>query len=158
MPESAFSALVAAPGFALGVRCAEAAVIGIRFLPPQAAVSPPTTALAAEAARQLAAWLADPRQVWDLPMRATGTDFQRRVWAAIAAIPLGQTRTYGQLAQTLASSPRAVGNACGKNPLPILVPCHRVVGATGLGGFDGHRDGFLLDVKRWLLHHEGIPC
>ena len=80
----------------------------------------------------------------------------RRVWAEIATIPSGKTHTYGQLAKSLKNAPRAVGQACGANPYPVVVPCHRVLAANGrLGGFAGHTDGFLLDVKRWLLAHEG---
>jgi len=90
-----------------------------------------------------------------LPLRAAGTAFQRRVWGRIDAIPSGKTRTYGELANEIGSGPRAVGNACGANPYPVVVPCHRVVAADGrLGGFAGNRAGFLLDVKRWLLNHE----
>ncbi|HEX9181099.1 MAG TPA: methylated-DNA--[protein]-cysteine S-methyltransferase, partial [Burkholderiales bacterium] len=90
-----------------------------------------------------------------LPLRAAGTDHQRRVWSALAAIPVGQTLSYGELAGTIGSSARAVGQACGANPLPLLVPCHRVVARDGgLGGFMGRRDGFALSVKRWLLEHE----
>lgn len=85
-----------------------------------------------------------------------GTVFQRRVWQALRAIPLGQVTTYGALAEKLGSSARAVGNACRHNPVPILVPCHRVVARTGLGGFAGDRDGRLVDIKRHLLAHEGV--
>jgi methylated-DNA-[protein]-cysteine S-methyltransferase len=90
----------------------------------------------------------------------TGSAFQRRVWQVISAIPAGRTRTYGEIAAELGSAPRAVGGACRANPYPLLVPCHRVVGASGLGGFAGDRSGRLLAVKRWLLAHEGalIPA
>jgi methylated-DNA-[protein]-cysteine S-methyltransferase len=151
---SQFQAIVAAPGFSLGVRCSDAAVTGIDFFDacPEAA---PTTALAAEAARQLRIWLADAGHRFDLPLRPSGTAFQRRVWAGISGIPRGQTRTYGELAAAIGSGPRAVGGACGANPYPVVVPCHRVVAADGgLGGFARERGGFLLDIKRWLLTHE----
>lgn len=87
-----------------------------------------------------------------LPMRPSGTDFQKRVWSAMSAIPSGHTRTYGDLAKDLHSAAQAVGNACGANPIPILIPCHRVVGAGGLGGFSGG-DG--LPTKTALLRLEG---
>ncbi len=150
-----YDAIVAAPGFALGVRCAGADwVEAIEFLPPQAGTAA-RTPLAAEAARQLTTWLADPDFVFGLPLKPSGTPFQRRVWQEIAAIPCGETRTYGDIARTLHNAPRAVGQACGANPFPLVVPCHRVVAANGgLGGFDRHGGGFLLDVKRWLLAHE----
>lgn len=75
--------------------------------------------------------------------------------AAIAAIPRGRTATYGELATSLGSAPRAVGQACGANPFPLIVPCHRVTSAAGLGGFANAREGWLLEVKRWLLAFEG---
>ena len=112
--------------------------------------------MAKEAVRQLRAYLKDPRFQFSLPLQPQGTHFQRRVWAGIAAIPAGATRTYGEVAAAIGSGPRAVGNACGANPYPLVVPCHRVVAAhQGLGGFARQRGGFLLDVKRWLLAHEG---
>jgi methylated-DNA-[protein]-cysteine S-methyltransferase len=83
-----------------------------------------------------------------------GTVFQQRVWQAIASIPLGQTRSYGQLAEQLNSGPRAVANACGANRIPLIIPCHRVLAKNGLGGFmQGKKNG--LNIKRWLLAHEG---
>lgn len=151
---TAMDAVVVAPGFCLGVRCADDAVAEIAFLEPQPEIAP-ASPLAKEAVRQLRAWLADPSFRFSLPLAPAGTPFQRRVWAAIAAIPPGEARTYGDLAAQLSSGPRAVGNACGANPIPIVVPCHRVVAAGGrMGGFARHRDGFLPEVKRWLLNHE----
>jgi methylated-DNA-[protein]-cysteine S-methyltransferase len=101
------------------------------------------------------AYLADPTFTFGLPLRPAGTFFQRRVWGEIAAIPLGETETYGALAKNLKNAPRAVGQACGANPYPLVVPCHRVIAAGGgLGGFNRHGGGFLLEVKRWLLTHE----
>lgn len=150
-----FQAVVAAPGFCLGVQCSEEEVIEIHFLEPRPEVAP-TNALAAETVRQLKAYLADPAFEFGLPLRPSGTTFQRRVWERISAIPCGVTRTYGDVAGDLRNAPRAVGQACGANPFPLVVPCHRVVGANaGLGGFARHGGGFLLDIKRWLLAHEG---
>ncbi|HQW37457.1 MAG TPA: methylated-DNA--[protein]-cysteine S-methyltransferase, partial [Usitatibacteraceae bacterium] len=106
---------------------------------------------------QLQSYLDNPAFAFDLPMKLTGTRHQLSVWEAMCAIPAGETRTYGELAKSIGSSARAVGGACGANPLPIVVPCHRVVGANGsLGGFMGARqEGFELSIKRWLLAHEG---
>lgn len=87
----------------------------------------------------------------DLPLD-WGTGFQAGVRRAMAAIPLGQTRTYGEIARALGSPAQAVGQACGANPLPILIPCHRVLGATGLGGFSAMGG---VETKVWLLRHEG---
>ena len=150
-----YSAIVSAPGFSLGIRCNEDEVTAIEYLEPCAEVAPKSL-LAKEAVRQLRAWIADPRFEFSLPLAPAGTPFQRRVWTAIGAIPRGQTRQYGEVAEAIGSGPRAVGNACGVNPYPVVVPCHRVVAAGGLGGFGGSSDrgGFLLAVKRWLLEHE----
>ncbi len=88
----------------------------------------------------------------DLPLRPGGSAFQKRVWEAMAAIPSGWTRSYGDLARELDSAAQAVGNACGANPIPILIPCHRIVGASGLGGYSGGG----LGTKTALLRLEGV--
>lgn len=149
-----FDAVMAAPGFALGLRAHAEALTEIVFLPPQPE-RPPTSPLVAEGVRQLQAYFRDAAFQFDLPLAATGSPFRRRVWRAIQRIPSGETRSYGQLARELVSSPRAVGQACGDNPLPIIVPCHRVLASGGkLGGFAHTQDTVLLDIKRWLLAHE----
>jgi len=150
-----YNVVVAVPGFCLGVRCTDEEVVNIDFLEPQPE-SAPTNALAAEVRRQIRAYVADPRFVFGLPLRPSGTTFQRRVWEQIAAIPAGATRSYGEVAKSLRNAPRAVGQACGANPFPLVVPCHRVIAANaGLGGFARNGGDFLLDIKRWLLRHEG---
>ena len=154
MSESIYQAIVAAPCFALGIQCNADEITAIDFLEPRPEQAP-TTPLAAEAVRQLHAYLADPSFEFGLPLRPAGTTFQRRVWAQISAIPTGQTHTYGQLAKALKNAARAVGQACGANPYPLVIPCHRVVATGGgMGGFARERGGFLLDIKRWLLTHE----
>ena len=150
----AYSAILSAPGFAIGICCDDDEITEIAYLEPRAEVAPKTP-LAKEAVRQLRAWIKDPRVEFGLPLAPAGTHFQRRVWDAIAAIPAGQTKSYGEIAAVIHSGPRAVGNACGANPYPIVVPCHRVVAANqGLGGFGRQGGGFLLDIKKWLLLHE----
>lgn len=104
------------------------------------------------AAAQLAAYFADPRAGFDLPLRPAGSAFQRAVWAAMQAIPVGETRSYGQIAAELGAPAQAVGQACGANPIPILIPCHRVLAATGLGGYSGAGG---IETKIALLRHEG---
>lgn len=152
--EHIYQSVVAAPGFCLGVRCDDVEILEIEFLETRSP-QPPDNALAAEAARQLNAYLHDAGFTFGLPLRPSGTRFQRRVWEQISAIPNHETRSYGELARTLHSAPRAVGQACGANPFPLLIPCHRVIAAGGgLGGFARHGGGFLLEVKRWLLAHE----
>lgn len=109
-------------------------------------------ALLDEAARQMADYWAGRRRVFDLPWRLSGSEFQRAVWDRIAAIPFGETVTYGDIAKALGVPARAVGRACGANPLPIIVPCHRVMGAKGLTGFSGAAG---VETKVTLLRHEG---
>lgn len=153
-PGPSYQAIIAAPVFCLGVRCDEGEIYEIEFLEARPELAP-SNALAAEAAHQLRAYLADPDFAFGLPLRVSGTAFQRRVWEQIAAIPNHQTRTYGQLAKILHNAPRAVGQACGANPFPLVIPCHRVIASGGgLGGFARRGGGFLLDIKRWLLAHE----
>lgn len=150
-----FDAVLKTPFGALGIRTAGGAVAEIRFLPPGTPATEPKTALAEHACTQLSAYLADPKAGFDLPLAPAGTPFQRSVWRALAAIPCGQTLTYGELAKRLESAPRAVGQACAHNPYPLVVPCHRVVAADGgLGGFAKARGGYRLGIKRWLLAHE----
>lgn len=148
-----WDAVVRAPGFALGIMAGDLVSL-IEFLPGQAA-QPARSPLAAEVARQLAAYLDDPNFSFDLPCAEAGTVHQKRVWQVMQDIAPGDTLTYGEVARLLGSSPRAVGAACGANPLPILIPCHRIVGAGGaLGGFAHSTQGFLPGIKRWLLAHE----
>ena len=104
------------------------------------------------ALRQINEYATGQRQHFDLPLRVTGSDFQRAVCAAIAAVPFGHTRTYGEIARDLGVPAQAVGGACGGNPIPILIPCHRVMGAKGLTGFSGAGG---VETKVALLRHEG---
>jgi methylated-DNA-[protein]-cysteine S-methyltransferase len=114
-----------------------------------------TNALVNSACRQIIRYLQQPTSSFDLPCNQHGTAFQHGVWRAIAAIPCGHTRTYGELASQIGSGPRAVANACGANHLPLLIPCHRVVAKKGLGGFMQGSENSLL-IKSWLLKHEGV--
>jgi methylated-DNA-[protein]-cysteine S-methyltransferase len=110
------------------------------------------TPLLAEAARQLDAFFEGRLREFDLPLRPQGSAFDHRVWAAMQQIPYGQTRRYGELAMAVGSAPRAIGGACGRNPIPIVVPCHRVLASGGFGGYSG---GQGLATKRALLALEG---
>lgn len=147
---------LATPVGSLGLRLGPAGVCAIDFLTSALPVPQPAPAagLAGEAARQLARYFREPRAGFSLPLALEGTAFQRRVWEALRAIPPGQTLTYGALARRLGSSARAVGGACRANPVPLIVPCHRVVAAGGLGGFGGATSGPRTRLKRWLLAHE----
>jgi methylated-DNA-[protein]-cysteine S-methyltransferase len=132
-------------------------VVGIRYVPLSSASVLPSNALAEKAATQLERYRDDPDTVFDLPLLVEGSPLQRSVWDAMCAIPRGRTRTYGELARALGADARAIGQACGDNRLPIVIPCHRVVAADGIGGFSHTTEGYLIEVKRWLLAHEIRP-
>lgn len=152
----AYAAKLRAPFAVLGIRTAGGAVTGIDYLPRGEPASEPTGALAARACRQLERYFADPEFRFSLPLAPAGTAFRRQVWDAISTIPVGESRSYGELARSLHTAPRAVGGACGANPIALVVPCHRVVGSQGsLGGFMGTTGGDPIAIKRWLLTHEG---
>jgi methylated-DNA-[protein]-cysteine S-methyltransferase len=155
-----FNAIVEAPFGAIGIRTEDARVRELVYLPPQFDAKEATDPVAEQAALQVGRYLLDPDFAFSLPLKEAGSVFQRRVWEAIGAIPRGNVRTYGQLAKEIGSAPRAVGQACGANWFPLIVPCHRVTAAGGLGGFSNHDDenGFHLSVKRWLLRHEGATA
>jgi len=110
------------------------------------------TPLLAEARRQLEAYFAGQLTAFNLPLRPAGSPFDQRVWAAMRQIPHGKTSSYGELAHAVDSAPRAVGGACGKNPIPIMIPCHRVLAKAGLGGYSGSGG---LKTKETLLALEG---
>lgn len=105
-------------------------------------------------ARQLDAYFRDPHFRFDLPLGEATSDFQARLRKQLLKVRPGKPETYGSLAKRLGSAPRAVGAALRANPVPLVVPCHRVVAANDLGGFSGHRTGRLPAIKRWLLQHE----
>lgn len=97
-----------------------------------------------------------PGLEFDVVLKTNGTAFQQKVWHALQQIPAGKVVTYGELAERLNSSARAVGGACRANPIPLVIPCHRVVAKSGLGGFSGSRDGLPMEIKMHLLKHEGV--
>ena len=149
-----YQAKLYVPFGVLGIRCTEDALTGIEFLSPGTAPLPPCNAFAKNVCEQLSIYLADPDFRFSIPMQPGGTTHQNRVWRALKDIPRGETRSYGELAALLKSGAQAVGQACGANPIPVIVPCHRVVGKSGLGGFMRHTNGMPMDIKRWLLAHE----
>jgi len=149
-----WEAVIEFPKMKVAVATREDHVAGIRYLPLAAASKDPENALAERAVRQLERYREDPDAKFDLPLLIEGTEFQRRLWDALCEIPRGRTLTYGELARKLGGEARAVGQACGDNKLPIVIPCHRVVAADGIGGFAHSTGGYLLEAKRWLLMHE----
>jgi methylated-DNA-[protein]-cysteine S-methyltransferase len=149
-----FDVVVEFPRMKVGVATRDARVVELRFLPPTAPTKAPTNELAVQAKQQLERYREDPDARFELPVAIEGSELQRGVWAAMCAIPRGRTRTYGELARELGADARAIGQACGDNRLPLVIPCHRIVAADGIGGFGHATGGYLLDVKRWLLAHE----
>lgn len=130
------------------------AIVRITWIAPGTIVDPaPEDAVSRETASQLAAYFAGRLTAFDVPLRfRSGSEFERAVWQAMLAIPWGQTRSYGDLAALTGGVARAVGGACGRNPIPIVVPCHRVVGSDGrLVGFSGAEG---VETKQWLLDFE----
>ncbi len=151
---SDYDAILAAPMCRLGARFTGEALTRLDFLPADTPASSRMDARARQLASELDAYWGDPAHAFDLLFVPQGTPFQLRVWHALMNIPAGEPTTYGGLANRLGTAARAVGQACGANPLPILIPCHRVVAAHGLGGFMHSASGTPLDVKTWLLAHE----
>jgi methylated-DNA-[protein]-cysteine S-methyltransferase len=142
------------PKFKLGVKTRGEHVVEIRYLPSATPTVAAKNPLAARAAQQLEQYRENPDAKFDLPVLIEGSELQRGVWDKMCAIPRGRTRTYGELARELGAEARDIGQACGDNKLPIVIPCHRVVGADGIGGFCHATGGYLLEAKRWLLMHE----
>jgi methylated-DNA-[protein]-cysteine S-methyltransferase len=156
--EARYDAVLHTPVCALGVRVLGDALEGVELLPLDTEAQAPATGFARHVVAQLERYLADPQHRLVLPVVAQGTPFQRRVWALLGEIPAGRVMTYGELARRAGTAPRAVGGACRANPLALVIPCHRAVGAAGLGGFTGATAGPALAVKRWLLAHEGVAA
>lgn len=153
----AFDACVKTPFGAVGIVTTETHLTGLHFLPPTvAAKMPKTDSIAHLVCAQINAYLDNPLFRFDVPLRLAGSKHQLDVWRYMQSIQPGQTRTYGELAEAIDSSARAVGAACGQNPIPLIVPCHRIVAANGtLGGFMGGKLANPLAIKQWLLTHEG---
>lgn len=152
MKTNQYSVVLTSPIGKLGIIMHEYAVIAVDFVGDEMPDSHDDVAAPVTAA--LSAYFSNPAHVFNLERNAAGTPFQQRVWNALRDIPSGTTLTYGELAKKLNSSPRAVGQACRRNPIPIIVPCHRVIAAGDIGGYAGDKSGKLLDVKKWLLQHE----
>lgn len=130
-------------------------LLALRWLAAGHAPQPPADETGQRLAAHLQAYFDRTDLALDLPVQLRGTPFQQRVWQSLRRIPAGQVRTYGELAAELGSHARAVGMACRRNHLPLVVPCHRVVASNGPGGYDGATGGELLAIKRQLLQHEG---
>ena len=152
----AYQAVIATPIGMIGIRMAGEAVSELDYLPADAPERAPTDVATQAVVVQLQGYFHDPRIPVTVALLPEGTTFQQRVWKALRTIPAGTVLTYGELAARLGTAARAIGGACRSNPISILVPCHRVVARQGLGGYAGEVSGDPLNVKRWLLRHEGV--
>jgi len=151
----AWSAKLRTPFAVLALVADDRALTELHYRPLGEDEQAPTNAIAERAVQELERYLADPQHRFGVPLAPRGNAFQRRVWDAIASVAAGETRTYGELARALDATARAIGQACGDNPIALIVPCHRIVGSGGaLGGFMHRRAGDALAIKRWLLIHE----
>ena len=150
-----YQAKIPAPFGVLGIRCDDEVLLGIDFLPAHDVPQPASCVMAETVCVQLLHYFDDPDSGFHIPLKSAKTQHQHSVRQALLAIPCGTTKRYGELARELHSSAQAVGQACGANPFPIVIPCHRVVSRDGLGGFMNQARGELLAIKRWLLAHEG---
>ncbi len=155
-----FDAVIATPlpgGWRLGVRLQDDLVQAVEFLPAQVAVFAPDGTKAQHIAGLLSDYFQDPHVALNkIPIAPARTAFQARVREAMLRIPAGKTCAYGELAAQIQTASRAVAGACRANPVPLVVPCHRVVAASGLGGFMGALGGAPLELKAWLLKHESV--
>lgn len=129
----------------------EGCVTKLAYLSSQ---TPPDQIADEKISSELVTYLTNPRHIVNLTCRPEGTPFQKRVWQALQGIPAGTTLTYGELATKLDSHARAIGQACRHNPIPIIIPCHRVVSKVDFGGYAGATTGKLIRIKQWLLNHE----
>ncbi|KPJ90805.1 MAG: hypothetical protein AMJ53_12895 [Gammaproteobacteria bacterium SG8_11] len=138
----------------VGIHTHAEQLAAIDFLPHSTNTKSADNATASQIADQLAAYFNNGTFQFNLSLYMQGTEFQKRVWQALLNIRAGETFSYGAIADELHSSARAVGNACRANPIPIVVPCHRVVAKHGIGGYCGQTGGQRLRIKQWLLRHE----
>jgi methylated-DNA-[protein]-cysteine S-methyltransferase len=151
-----YQASIRAPFAHLGIRIVDNKLAAIDFIDSETEIKPADEA-AVNVCEQIRRYLDDPaNEQFDLACSFSATPFQLKVWTELKNIAPGKVVTYGELAKKLGTSARAVGNACRQNPVPVVIPCHRVVSASGIGGYAGDTGGDLLKIKSWLLQHEGL--
>lgn len=158
MQDHSYSAIITSPLGKMGLVTAENKLCRLDRLPAKTKTIAPQDAFNKKIVLQLEKYFKHPKTKFNLDFDLHGTEFQKKVWGALQEIPSGELATYGMLAKKLKTSPRAVGQACRTNPIPVIIPCHRVVAANHLGGYAGATDGELMDIKIWLLEHEGMGC
>lgn len=149
-----YQATLLTPIGVLGIETHQDTLSGIHFLYDRSIQQPASDAFSKEVVKQLGFYFKNNQFQFDLPLTFSTTEFHLKVLKRLQQIPSGQTQHYGMIAEALATSARAVGNACRHNPIPIVIPCHRVVAKNHIGGFSGVTDGQPMMIKRWLLCHE----
>jgi len=151
-----FDAVISIPFCHLGLKFSDGQLVSSEYLKPDSKVFQSASPDVSKLLKQIQAYVKDPAFCFQVDLKTEGTEFQQKIWKKLTEIPAGTVLTYGDLAKQVSSSARAVGNACRANPVPLIIPCHRVVSATGIGGFAGSTSGYLVDIKRQLLKHEGL--
>ena len=152
----AYSAVIDTPPGRLALQTTDTMLVGVDYIDKRTPLKKPQSRMAKEVVKQLQNYFNDSAFVFDLPIQLDGTVHQKKVWQMLRKIRPGITMTYGELASHIKSGARAVGNSCRRNPVSVVIPCHRVVEASGIGGYSGHTDGETLNRKYWLLEHEGL--
>lgn len=154
MEDNQYQAILQLPIGKVGIRATHDYLISIEYVDDNESLLKPKTTMAKEAVEQLLCYFADPTYPFSIPMTLNVKPFQQTVLSQLQQIPVGKTQTYADIAKLLNTSPRPVGNACRHNPIPIIIPCHRVVAEKDLGGYSGQKKGRLIEIKQWLLKHE----
>jgi methylated-DNA-[protein]-cysteine S-methyltransferase len=149
-----FTAIMPSPLGKIGVTISENFLTQLQFLDDTYPLLTSKETLAGRIVEEVNHYFKNPSFQFTIPFRVTGTTFQTCAWKALVRLPVGSTTTYSALASDLNTGPRAVGNACRSNPIPLLIPCHRVLAKNGLGGFMGDCTGKKIAIKQWLLKHE----
>lgn len=147
--------VIASPLGKLGLTITNNKLTQVRFLPSNTCLLAAQNYIAHQIVIKIKKYFCNPKLQFKLPIQIKGTPLQQKIWQILQKIPCGKTVTYGELAQKIGTSPRVIGNACCRNPIPIVIPCHRVVAATGFGGYCGKTCNDFLKIKKWLLKHEG---
>jgi methylated-DNA-[protein]-cysteine S-methyltransferase len=152
-----FDALISTPIGNIGITCQHEKLIGVEFVADHVILHPRVkiSSKILPIVKKFEGFFTSGK-ILDIPYELHGTPFQRKVWQCLKKIPVGETRTYGELSKKLKTSARAVGMACRRNPLPLVIPCHRVVAANHLGGYCGDTQGKSIMIKQWLLAHEKV--
>ena len=151
-----YQATVSTPIGKIGVRTSDDCLLAIDYLGNNDLIIKPKTIIAKETVEQVLCYFADPEFSFEILLSLNVTPFQETVLQALREVPVGKTQSYAELAQQLGAKPRSIGNACRKNPIPIVIPCHRIVASTSMGGCNDSIKNPFLEIKRWLLQHEGV--